>query len=494
MSRLFRYVELADTLEGQIRNGVIGAGEKMPSIRHLHRHTGLSITTVYHAFIELEKRGVVEARSKSGYYVKPLLENILPAPPRRTGKIGPVKVSINNLAFALLEAMADPEVLQLGGAVPAPELMPGKTLGALSKNLRASVLQKDLSGYAHDMGHFTLRRRLAQRLATLAGPIAPDDIVMTNGCMEAISLCLQAVASPGDTIAVESPTFPWFLQMIEDFGMYALELPTDAREGLDLDQLAAAIKHHRVNACLFNPTFNNPQGYVMKDDKKSALVALLSRAGIPLIEDDIYGELYFDAHRPAPMKTFDRQGMVLYCASFSKTLAPGMRMGWTLPGRFMDKVRRLKMNRTICQPGLTQTIAASFLQNGHFDRHLRRLRTCLRHQVSNMALAVARYFPEGTKISAPRGGLTIWVELPSGADSLELFRQALGAGIAVLPGVICASTPVFGNCIRLSCGMPWSDRLELGVRTLAELIRVQLGGAEQPGRRMQPIAPAEVTV
>ena len=151
MNRSFRYMQLADTLERQIRNAVISAGEKMPSIRFLHRDTGLSVSTVYHAFIELEKRGVVEARSKSGYYVKPLLENILPAPQRRAVKIGPVKVTINNLAFALCEAMGDPDVLQLGAALLAPELLPGKTTRALLKGLKTRELQSDLAGYAHYM-------------------------------------------------------------------------------------------------------------------------------------------------------------------------------------------------------------------------------------------------------------------------------------------------------------------------------------------------------
>ena len=485
MNRTFRYTELADTLEGQIRSGTIGAGEKMPSIRLLHQDTGLSITTVYHAYIELEKRGVVEARRKSGYYVKPLLENILPAPQRPSGEISPVKVTINNLAIALCEAMGDPEVLQLGGALIAPELLPVKTLARLVKGVTMKELHSDFSTYAHFMGLLPLRRRIAQRMAPFAGTVSPDDIVITNGCMDAISLCLQAVARPGDAIAVESPTFPWFLQVIEDFGMYALELPTDSREGIDLDQLKKAVHRHNIRACLFNPTFNNPQGYVMKHAKKAALVELLARSGIPLIEDDVYGELYFDPQRPTPLKAFDREGMVLYCASFSKTMSPGLRVGWTQPGRFRDKVRRLKMNQAICAPGLTQKIVARFLQNGLYDRHLRKLRTSLQNQMSNMALAVARYFPDGTNISSPRGGLTVWVQLPAGTDSLELFRQALAARIAVLPGVICASGEVYSNCIRLSCGMPWSERMHQGIKTLASLVQKQTGHAVKPGEYRQ---------
>jgi DNA-binding transcriptional MocR family regulator len=469
--RGFHYAALADTIEAQIRNGAYNAGEKLPSIRNLHAETGLSISTVYQAFIELEKRDMVEARHKSGYFVKPLLKKILQAPQAPQAPIAPTKVTINNLASAMCISMVDPEVEQFGGALIAPELLPGKPLAALLKSLAANSLQTGLTTYAHYLGHFPLRRHIAQRLAHVTGSVAPDHIIITSGCIHAISLCLQAVARAGDTIVVESPTFPWFLQIIEDFGMYALEIPTTAEEGIDLSLLAKALERHDVSACIFNPTYNNPLGFVTPDDKKAELVALLTKKNIPIIEDDIYGELYFGATRPLPLKAFDKKGTVLYCASLSKTLSPGLRIGWTLPGRYLEKVQHLKLNHSIADPAISQMLAARYLQNGSFDRHLRKLRTHLKNQISNTALAVARYFPPGTKISAPQGGLTIWVQLPGPMDSLELFRQALAAGIAVLPGIICASTPVFNNCLRLSCGLPWSKKRDKALKTLAGLIR-----------------------
>jgi DNA-binding transcriptional MocR family regulator len=467
---LFRYAELADMLETNIRNGTFRAGEKLPSIRRLKSDTGLSISTVYQAFIELEKRGVVDAREKSGYYVKPLLENILPSPNYAPTQITPKKVTIGNLSLALLEAMGDPSILQLGGALISDELLPDKALANLFKSMALKASSQHLCTYGHYMGFLPLRRIIAQRNSLFCGPVSPEHMVITNGCMQAVSLCLQAVARSGDTIVVDSPTFPWMLQIIEDFGMYALEIPSRDQDGIDLDLLSQAIQGHPVKAAILIPNFNNPMGHCMSDQRKATLVEIFRNHEIPIIEDDIYAELYFGANRPKPLKHYDKDGWILYCSSFSKTVSPGLRVGWTLPGRYLDKVKHLKTNQTIAEPTLTQSVLDQYMRSGLYDRNLRSLRTHLKNQVSNTALAVARYFPDGTKISAPRGGLCLWVQLAKPVDSLELFRRALELKIAVLPGIICATTKMYNNCIRISCGMPWSEELDNGIETLAGLI------------------------
>jgi DNA-binding transcriptional MocR family regulator len=466
----YRYAELADRLESNIRNGTFRAGDKLPSIRRLKSDTGLSVSTIYQAFIELEKRGVIIAKEKSGYYVKPLLEDILPIPQPPLSRIAPKKVTISTLSFALIEAMGDPRILQLGGTLISDQLLPGKALANMIKTTPQKELSQHLSFYEHYMGYAPLRRIIAQRNSLFCGSIAADEMVVTNGCMEAVSLCLQAVARPGDTIVVESPTFPWLLQIIEDFRMYALEIPSRPQEGIDLDQLSQAIKRHPVQAAILIPNFNNPLGFCMSDAHKASLTRMMREKQIPIIEDDIYAELHFDAARPRPLKFHDRDGWILYCSSFSKIVSPGLRVGWTLPGRFLDKVRHLKINQTIAEPTLTQSVLNRYLRSGLYARNLRMLRTNLKNQVANMALAVARHFPNGTKISAPKGGVCLWVQLPLPVDSLELFRRALNARIAVLPGVVCATTSLYSNCIRISCGVPWSKRLDQGLATLADLI------------------------
>jgi DNA-binding transcriptional MocR family regulator len=467
----FRYAELADTLEARIRDGHFRAGEKLPSIRGLRLQTGLSISTVYQAYIELEKRGMIEPREKSGYFVKPLLQELLPAPRPPDARLVPQKVNINNMAFALIEAMADPEILQLGGALVASELLPLKEIGAAIRRAPVSRLQDKLATYGHYQGYEDLRRHIARRLAPLCSAFSPEQMVLTNGCLEAVTLGLKAVTRPGDTVLVESPTFPWFLQVIEDLRLHALEIPSDPRSGIDLEILERSVRQHAVKACIFIANFNNPLGYLMPDEKKRDLVEFLNAEDIPIIEDDIYGELFFSASRPLPLKAFDHKEAVLYCSSFSKNLSPGLRIGWIQPGRYLARIKRLKINQSISEPALTQWVAARYLETGRFDRHLRRLRTHLKNQVGNTALAVARYFPEGTMISAPQGGLTLWVQMDPKVDSLELFRHCLGKKIAVMPGIICASGDAYKNCIRISCGMPYTDRIDRGLQTLAAIAR-----------------------
>jgi DNA-binding transcriptional MocR family regulator len=295
-------------------------------------------------------------------------------------------------------------------------------------------------------------------------------MIITNGCIEAVSLCLQAVATPGDTIVVESPTYPWFLQIIEDLSMLALEIPTDPQTGIDIDSLARALETNPVKACLMIPNFHNPLGCVMPEANKQALVDLLNQKGIALIEDDIHGELFHSQQRPSALKNYGREGLVLYCSTFSKTLAPGLRIGWTLPGRFKRWVQKLKLNLSIASSALNQHILATYLRDGAYDRHLRHLRTALKKQTDYMTKAIARYFPPGTRLTAPEGGPVLWVKLAEHIDGLNIFNEAQQQKIAIMPGCMCSTTGNYNNFIRLSCGWPWSQAIEKGMQILGAII------------------------
>jgi DNA-binding transcriptional MocR family regulator len=466
----YRYLRLADEIESKIKTGVYKSGDRIPSIRRLHERTGYSINTVCQAFIELEKRGLVEPRQKSGYFAKPLLDHILPAPLLKQHRPQPKKVAINTLASSIVEAMGDRSALQLGGTLVAPELLPLKHLSRLIKSIPTQKMMEILSTYDNPAGNPDLRRRIADRALTLFQRTDADDIVITNGCIEGVSLCLRAAAAKGDTIMVESPTYPWFLQIIEDLNLLALELPTHPRTGIEIDQVKKAISQHDIKACILVSNFHNPLGLMMPEENKQRLVEMLNRNKIAIIEDDIHGDLYFGEKRPTTLKSYDREGMVLYCSSFSKTIAPGLRIGWTLPGKFKAQVKQLKLNHTIASPPLVQYAVAEYLRGGAYDRHLRKLRTALKNQVSNMATAIARYFPEGTRITAPRGGLVLWVELNRRVSSLEVYREARRKSIAILPGIMCSTTPKFKHFIRLSCGFPWSSEVERGVQILGSIV------------------------
>jgi DNA-binding transcriptional MocR family regulator len=466
----YRYARLADDLEARIRGGVYRSGEKMPSLRKLHHQTGLSITTVYQAYIELEKRGVVVPRQKSGYYVKPLLGRILPAPEAKKLRPVPKKVTMNTLAYSIVEDMSNPDFLQLGGSVVMPELLPFKQLVRCMRSESMEAMKRSLMRYEKPYGNDELKRQIAKRMVGQARQAVLDEMVITSGCIEAVSLCLQAGGAAGETVVVESPTYPWFLQIIEDQNKFALEIPTDPQTGIDLAQLERAVQKNTVAACLLVPNFHNPLGFEMPVEKKKALVKMMGQKKIPIIEDNIHGELYFGKARPATLKSMDRRGLVLHCASFSKILSPGLRVGWALPGRFADRVKRLKMNSTVASPTLNQQVVAQFLKTGGFERHLRRLRTALKNQISNTALAIARHFPDGTRITAPQGGLTLWVELAPQVDGLKVFQEARKRRISIFPGIICSTTGRYRNYIRISCGYPWSEKMERGIVTVAEII------------------------
>lgn len=473
----FQYVRLANKMEQQILSGKYGAGEKLPSLRKLHASTGRSISTVYQAYMELENRGVVEVREKSGFYARPLLRNILPLPAKGQKQVKPHKVTINVLSAMHQSSLNNPGMLPFGAAMAAAELLPGKQLAAAVRTVAASYQNSDRLGYGFPSGEPELQKEIAKRSLGLQEKDDGEEIIITHGCMNALDLCLRSVARPGDTILLESPTFLCYLQLIEDLNMQALEVPADPDKGLNVNTLSQVLDEHDVRAALLNSTFHNPLGYEMEESSKQQLVELFAERGIPIIEDDIYGELYFGETRPTPLKAFDQQGGVLYCSSFSKSMAPDLRVGWTMPGRFREKVKRLKFNGTISSSQLNQLVVAEFLGSGGYDRHLRRMRNSLKKHASEMAHAIARHFPEATKISAPKGGLCLWVELPDSVDSLQLFRLAEKENISILPGALCSGMGQYDHCIRLNYAHPWNERKERGMKTLAGLVHSLMKGS-----------------
>jgi DNA-binding transcriptional MocR family regulator len=338
------------------------------------------------------------------------------------------------------------------------------------KSIPAACLQDHISNYDLCAGNMDLREALSKRMLGLACSVTPEDIITTNGCLDAVSLCLRAVASPEDTILVESPAFHCFLQLIEDLNMYVLEVPGCPEQGMDPKTFQKAIKSHKIKACLLNSNFQNPLGSVMSKQHKAQILDIAKQQDIPIIEDDIYGDLFYEGKRPATFKSMDKEGLVLYCASFSKALAPGLRTGWTVPGRYKDAVIRLKLNTAISNPGINHAVVAKFLKTGAFDRHLRQLRNKLKTQTSAMAVAVSKYFPQDTRITFPRGGMFIWVVLNEQYDSLEIYQHAYQKKISLLPGIICSSSDRYRNCLRINCGIKWGPRLENGIKTIGEII------------------------
>ncbi|AKF09353.1 PLP-dependent aminotransferase family protein [Sandaracinus amylolyticus] len=466
----FLYERIADELDDLIGRGALRAGDRLPSVRRLSEERGVSVATVVAAYLLLEGRGVAEARPKSGHFVRARssAEAKVPSVPRRTA--APARVSIDADADQLIQAMLQARhgEVPLGCAYLAPELLPLRKLNTM---LAQVAREGGGPGGAYDelRGSLQLRRQLARLAAGWGVALGEDELVTTLGGTDALNLAIGALTRPGDVIALESPAYFAFLRMFDHHGLRAIEIPTDPRTGLDLDALADALRRAPVRAVLCSPNFQNPLGARMPDEHKERLVRMVSRRGIALIEDDVYGDLAHDGSRPRPAKAFDRDGSVLLVGSMSKTLAPGYRVGWLAPGRFDEPVLRRKSAMTLACPTPTEMAVAELLEHGGYERHLRRLRRALADQSAQHRDAIVRAFPEGTRVSQPQGGFVLWVEMPHGISGIELQARALEQGIAIAPGPIFSARARFQSCIRISSGHPFSPRIHRAIATLGRL-------------------------
>ncbi|MBD3883750.1 PLP-dependent aminotransferase family protein [Phormidium tenue FACHB-886] len=467
------YEQVADRICDLIREGTLRPGDRLPSVRRLHEQLSVSISTVLEAYRLLEDRGLISARPQSGYYVKQTLSNA-PEEPNQSKPPKRARTIDNSLAFQIIRHINQSQTLNLGAAVPAMEMLP---LDSLNRLMGQVLRNQPFLAHSYDVppGCEPLRHEVARRLMDAGCSVAPDEIVTTNGTFEAVYLSLKAVTKPGDTVAIESPTYYGLLEAMEILHLKVLELPTHPRDGISLMHLESALQKKQIATVALVSNFSNPLGSCMNDAKKKALVELMTRYDVPLIEDDIYGDLYFEGSRPKALKAFDRNGIVLYCASHSKTLSPGFRVGWAVAGRYQSQVEQLKwvINQTTAiAPQLT---IAAFLANGGYDRHLRNLRRTYQSQVALLTQAICEYFPSETRVTRPKGGHVLWVELPDSFDSLRLYHEAVERNISIAPGVMFSPSGSYGNCFRLNCGLPWSERVEQAMQTLGKLAKEQLG-------------------
>jgi len=468
------YEDVAAKIGGMIEKGAYRPGERIPSIRNLSRQMRVSINTVLQAYVHLENVGIVEARPQSGYYVRSrLLEpESRPAIKKATEDLAPNPVTLGDITFQVMRNIADMALVPLGGGTPNPDLLPidklNRMLATESRRFRIqSILHTEAAGSKR------LRAQIARRSLDSGFPLSPEDIVITSGCREAVTLALQTTCRPGDTVAVASPVYYAFLHTIQWMGLKVLEIPSNPREGMILEVLSYAIRHNPIHACIAITNFNNPLGSLMPDEKKQDLVGLLAKHEIPLIEDDVYGDLPFGPARPTATKAYDEKGLVLFCSSFSKTLAPGYRIGWIAPGRFQPKVEQLKALLNIATASPTQLAVAEFLANGGYDHHLRTIRRVYAQQVAQVRDAVGRHFPQRTRVTRPEGGFVLWVEMPEEVDALKLYEKALQKGISIAPGAIFTTGDKFGNCIRLNAAF-WSERTEQALETLGEMAEAMI--------------------
>lgn len=474
------YRQLCERIAALIHSGALHRGDRLPSVRHMAQQQGVSLSTVLQAYRELEAQRLIEARPRSGYFV-----SAMPPPPRRRPTLAlavpeitrpPTEsqaVGVTNLVERVMGAASDPAIVSFGAACPGGDLFPtDKLRRAMARAMQRH--QASLARYPFTPGVAPLREAVARRALGLGCSLDPAHILVTNGCLESISLCLRAVTQPGDVVALESPTYFGLLQILESLHLRALEIPTHPRTGLSLPALELALDTQPVKALLTVPTLSNPLGATMPLTARRALVQMARARNLPIIEDVLYNELHERAECRRALKSFDTTGQVMLCGSFSKTLAPGLRLGWVEAGRWSAQVRRLKSALSGGHTELIEHAMTEALSQPGLEQALRQLRATIGHRIQQARRLIGASFPPGTRVTSPEGGFILWLELPAGLCAVELFEAALRENICIAPGPMFSTSQRYDHCVRLGLGRGWGPAEQQALQRVGELARRML--------------------
>ncbi|SFD17480.1 transcriptional regulator, GntR family [Chitinophaga sp. CF118] len=466
--KTFRYEAVAFKIEESIKNLHLQPGEKIASVRKVSTELRVSLNTVFQAFAILEAKGLIYAKPKAGYFVN-VPPGKLSISQQKHSLALPATVDITAMATAMMKNAKENGIVNFSILAPVNEHLP---ITKLNKLVTMSLYEARNDNYQYPLvdGHSGLLKQIALKTFEWPHSIDQQKILVTNGCMEAVNLCLDAITKPGDIVAVESPTYHGILQSLEQRGLRALEIGVNPQTGLCLDDLKEGLKKNKVTACVFMPSCHNPTGCAMPEANKMELVHLLGKRNIPLIEDDALGELSYQ-NGSLPAKAYDQFDNVLYCSSFSKTLAPGFRVGWVSAGKYHTAIEKLKYGSNMSTNGVLQDAIGKYLESGQYDKHIRKMRLTLQAQMLRYISTISASFPNGTKISVPKGGLSIWVELPPETDAFALQKAALRKGIGICPGHIFSTSDFFHHYIRINYSPLWNNSIEKAIKVLAKVLR-----------------------
>ncbi|MFT2112138.1 PLP-dependent aminotransferase family protein [Marinomonas sp. 2405UD68-3] len=464
------YEKVANQIEQQILDGVFLPGTKITSVRKSSSQLNVSVATVLQAYSLLEDRGVIKAQPQKGYYVQNTLPNTT-----ATHKIAPAKTadSMPALINNLLHSSQDDSIIQFGAAIPKGQFLP---IRQLQRSVgRLMRLEPEIcAAYEFTPGALSLRRQIAIRMLDSGCKVQPRDITITLGCQNAIMHALQAITKAGDTVAIETPTYHGLLQAIEVLDLKAIEIPCHPGSGIDLHLLEHAFNHWDIKVCLVTPNNQNPTGSSLSKPSRKYLLNLCAQYKTTIIEDDVYGELSYHNNREDSLLSYTEFDNVIYCSSFSKSIAPGFRIGWIIGGRFQERIEHYASVQSLAIPTLTQRAIANFLENGAYDRHLRKTRQTYEENMHRCRTLIQLHFPEGTKASSPTGGFLLWITLPESVNALTLHQTALTEGIGTMPGLIFSITPTFTHHLRINYALSWNNKTDSAIKKIGVLCHKQL--------------------
>ncbi|CAI3951761.1 DNA-binding transcriptional regulator [Commensalibacter communis] len=473
---MYKFRQLAQNIQFLIESGSWPAHKKLPSLRAQAQSSGYSLMTVLNAYQELEAKGWIYTKQKSGYYVS----GDINISPEHTNKVAlNTNIEINSLVFDHLKRLQQDHVIPLGSAFPSvPLLCNIHFMKILSQH--AKLPNSSLSTDSMPPGSLHLRQILASRYSLNGISTQPEDIVITSGALDALNLSLQALTKPGDFILLQQTIFYGAWQAAERLGLNVITIPEHPEHGFDVNAFESALKNYPIKVCWLMLNAHNPIGFTVSNEIKLVIAELLHRYKVYLIEDDVYQELFYEKQKPLSVKHFDKENYVLHCSSFSKILGAGVRVGWVHSRPFSNAIQHLQLMSTVSASNLMQHALVDFIGTHHYEKHLRQLRLKLQKNKNTYYKLLKEILPKSCKIYLYATGYFLWIQLPINVDSTVLYQHLLDKKIVIAPSILFQQDNLPRNYIRLNCSFNLTEPIKRALYTVVEMIKMleQNAGAD----------------
>ncbi|AZA76891.1 PLP-dependent aminotransferase family protein [Chryseobacterium sp. G0186] len=439
------YEVFTKIIEEQIRNGIFQPKDRLPSVREIKERYNISTSSVQSGFESLVIKGLIESVPRSGYFVSQITEEPISKMKMKLPQVVRDEVFMKNV---MLTSKRSSEHRSFNNTVPGDLLIPQKlilrTMQEVIREKGASLLR-----YYPSNGLEALRKQIARHMGMHGCQLNPDELIITDGALQALTIALSSVTKAGDIVAVDSPCVFSILEVIANLGLKVVEIPVHYRSGFDTEYFRKICAENKISALVVTPNFHNPTGIMMSDATKKELVGIAETYELCIIENDLYSDLYFEEKRPSCIKNFDKKGLVMTYSSFSKTLAPGIRLGWLYAGSFYSKAERTKFALGRSVSPIYQELITQLLQDNKYERHLRSFRKKMSQQAFQLLEVLRKHFPEDSYFHKPQGGYSIWGQMPGNMDMLKFYQYCEEHQVLFTPGGTFSMTDQYSHHFRI---------------------------------------------